>query len=72
MSRYADIFEEQLSTGIGDFTAHIDVTDGVKSVFRKARPVPYVLKGNEEDELHRLDSICIIKKVEQSGNLLFW
>ena len=51
---------------INNFKATIAIQAGAQPVYKKARPVPYVLKQQVEAELDRLEQQGIIKKVEHS------
>ena len=65
LNRHKNVFDKGLGT-IKGFKADIKLQDGAKPVFCKARPVPYALRQKVEEELDRLESIGVVKKVERS------
>ena len=65
LKRHDKVFNKGLGT-IKGFKADIKLQDDAKSVFCKARPVPYALRQKAEEELHRLESQGVVKKVERS------
>ena len=65
MNRHKNVFDKGLGT-IKGFKADIKLQDGAKPVFCKARPVPYALHQKVEEELDRLESLGVVKKVERS------
>lgn len=61
--------DKVLNKGLGSikgFKADIKLQDDAKSVFCKARPAPYALRQKVEEELDRLESQGVVKKVEWS------
>ena len=64
LRRHDKVFNKGLGT-IKGFKADIKLQDDAKSVFCKARPVPYALCQNVE-ELDCLENQGVVKKVEQS------
>ena len=62
---YADVFADGLSS-IQHFQAKLHVKDNTCPVFHRPRPVPFAIKGALEDELKRLESAGIIKKMLHS------
>ena len=65
LNRHKNVFDKGLGT-IKGFKADIKLQDGAKPVFCKARPVPYALRQKVEEELDRLESLGVVKKVERS------
>ena len=65
LERHKNVFDNGLGT-IKGLKAGIKLQDGAKPVFCKARPVPYALRHNVEEEMDRLESLGVIKKVERS------
>ena len=65
LKRHDKVFNKGLGT-IKGFKADIKLQDDAKSVFCKARPVPYALRQKVEEELDRLESQGVVKKVERS------
>ena len=65
LKRHDKVFNKGLGTTKG-FKADIKLQDDVKSVSCKARPVPYTLCQKVEEELDRLESQGVVKKVERS------
>ena len=65
LNRHKNVFDKGLGT-IQGFKADIKLQDGAEPVFYKARPVPYALRQNVEEELDRLESLGVVKKVERS------
>jgi len=59
------VFDKGLGT-IKGFKADIKLQDDATPIFYKARPVPYALRQNVEEELDCLEKLGIAKKVEQS------
>ena len=59
------VFNKGLGT-IKGFKEDIKLQAGAKPVFCKARPVPYALRQKVEEELDRLESQGVVKKVERS------
>ena len=53
--KYSDVFSPRLGTMKG-VKARINVDEGVKLIFHKARPVPHSIKEKIETELERLVS----------------
>ena len=53
--RHGEIIKPELGTVKGE-TAKMQLKDNAKSVFQKARPVPYALRLAVEEELKRLES----------------
>ena len=54
LKRHEKVFNKGLGT-IKGFKADINLQDGAKTVFCKARPVPYALRQKVEEELDRLE-----------------
>ena len=65
LNRHKNVFDKRLGT-IKGFKADIKLQDSAKPVFCKARPVPYALRQKVEEELDRLESLGVVKKVERS------
>lgn len=67
MAAHPEVFDENIATSVRDFTARIDVKEGAKPMYFKARSVPYALKAKVEQELKRLETLGIITKVDKSN-----
>ena len=65
LKRHEKVFNKGLGT-IKGFKADIKLQDGAEPVFCKSRPVPYALRQKVEEELDRLESQGVVKKVERS------
>ena len=65
LRRHDKVFNKGLRT-IKGFKADIKLQDGAKPVFCKARTVPNTLRQKVEEELDRLESQGVVKKVERS------
>ena len=65
LRRHDKVFNKGLRT-IKGFKADIKLQDGAKPVFCKARTVPNALRQKVEEELDRLESQGVVKKVERS------
>ncbi|XP_060761945.1 uncharacterized protein K02A2.6-like [Neoarius graeffei] len=65
LQRYESVFHEGPGT-IRGFKAHIKIKPEARSIFKKARPLPYALKETVEKELDRLEAMGIISKVDHS------
>ena len=65
LKRHCKVFNKGLGT-IKGFKADIKLQDDAKSVFFKARAVPYALPKKVEEELDHLESQGVVKKVERS------
>ncbi len=65
LNRHKNVFDKGLGT-IKGFKADIKLQNGAKPVFCKARTVPYALRQKVEEELDRLESLRVVKKVERS------
>lgn len=62
-------FPEVFEDGLGEcstFQAHLDLKDGCKPRFYKARPVPWALKDKVETELRRWEAEGVISRVSTS------
>ena len=65
LSRYADVFKEEL--GLVKQTAKIYVDPTAKPRFCKPRTVPYAIRAKVEQELDRLEKSGIIEKMQFSS-----
>ena len=65
LKRHDKVFNKGLGT-IKGFKKDIKLQDDAKSVFCKARPVPYALHQKVEEALDRLESQGVVKRVEWS------
>jgi len=65
LKKYAPVFQEGLGE-MNTFTATMNVKEGAKPKFCKARPVPFALREAVERELDRLEKAGIIEKVKYS------
>ena len=65
LKRHDKVFNKRLGATKG-FKADIKLQDDAKSLFCKARPVPYPLRQKVEEELNHLESQGVVKKVEWS------
>ena len=65
LKRHDKVFNKGLGT-IKGFKADIKLQDDAKSLFCKARPIPYALRQKDEEELNHLESQGVVKKVEWS------
>ncbi|KAK3749136.1 hypothetical protein QZH41_001124 [Actinostola sp. cb2023] len=63
--KYPDVFKTGLGTMQG-ITAKLELKDGAKPKFCKARPVPYALQPTVEEEYDRLEREGIIERIEYS------
>ena len=66
VEEYADVFSDQLGT-LKDVEVHIDVKEGVKPRYFRARPVPYSLKKDIEETLEKLVDQGVYKPVTHSS-----
>ena len=64
LKRHDKVFNKGPGT-IKGFKAEIKLQDDAKCVFCKARPVSYALRQKVEEELDRLESQGVVKKVER-------
>ena len=44
----------------------LSLKEGAKPRFYKPRPVPYAIKEKFEDEVRRLEKVCVIEKIDYS------
>ena len=65
LSKHSELFTESYE-GMRGLEAHITMRDDTRSVFVKARRVPYALKEQVERELDKLERNGVIKKTEKS------
>ena len=65
VEEFKEVFKEGLSTVKG-MKAKLVTKDGIVPKFCKARPVPYALKGQVEEELDRLTREGILEPVEMA------
>ena len=65
IQRHSAVFQPGLGTLKG-ITAKLELKDGAKPKFCKARPVPYALQNAVQEEYDRLEQQDIIEKVEYS------
>ncbi|XP_054259297.1 uncharacterized protein K02A2.6-like [Macrosteles quadrilineatus] len=65
LEKFKDVFEPGIGK-IPDQLGHLQLVDGARPVFMKARPVPYALKLKVEQELDRLEEAGIISKTQES------
>ena len=65
LDKYSDVFADELGT-IKGVSAQIHLEAGAKPVFCRHRPVPFAYKPKVDEELDRLESLGVIKKVEFS------
>lgn len=63
--KFPDVFKSGLGT-IKGITAKLELKDGAKAKFCKARPVPYALQESVETEYDRLEAEGIVERVEFS------
>jgi hypothetical protein len=64
-NEYSCLFQGN-SGAIRDYKAQIEVEDDVQPVFCKARPVPYALQENVEQQLRKLEENGVIYPVKTS------
>lgn len=65
VSQYPNLYDStSRSTGIRNFTAHINLKSDISPVFQKSRPVPYAIKPNVELEYDRLIESGILEYAE--------
>ena len=62
---YTDVFEKHLGC-VNNMKANIQIIDNAQPAFKQARPVPYAVSTNVEEELERLQENGVIEPVEQS------
>ena len=65
IQRHSAVFQPGLGT-LKVITAKLELKDGAKPKFCKARPVPYALQNAVQEEYDRLEQQDIIEKVEYS------
>ena len=65
VEEFKEVFKEGLGTVKG-MKAKLVIKDGIVPKFCKARPVPYALKGQVEEELDRLTREGILEPVEMA------
>jgi hypothetical protein len=65
LNKYEDVFRDELGT-MKDVEVHIELKEGVKPRFFRARPVPYALKHGIEESLERLLEQGIYEPVAHS------
>ncbi|KAK2566762.1 Transposon Tf2-6 polyprotein [Acropora cervicornis] len=63
--QYREIFKPELGTVKG-VKAKLYLKENAKSVFQRARPVPYALRPAVEEELKRMESDGVLKPIEVS------
>lgn len=68
LDRHKDVFSKGLSTNKG-FNAEINLQDGARPVFCKARSAPSALRQKAEEELDRLESHQVVVQNAVSGLL---
>ena len=66
VSEFPELFRTNTLGLLKTFKAKFEVDKQVKPVFCKARPVPIALKRKVEEELHRLESLGVIRKTVHS------
>ncbi|KAL9970146.1 hypothetical protein ACROYT_G022474 [Oculina patagonica] len=66
-NRHKNVFDKGMGT-IKAFEALLRLQDGAKRVFCKARPVLFALHQKVEEELDRLESLGVVKKVARSDS----
>ena len=62
LTKYADVFTNKLGT-MTQHRAKLYIKEGTTPKFYKARPVPFALQQQIEEELNRLESLGIIEPV---------
>lgn len=65
LDKYQSVFDEDISGHIGP-AVQLDLVEGAKPKFLKARPVPFALRSAVEAELDRLQSQGIIEPAQHS------
>lgn len=65
LQKHNEVFKDDPST-IGEFKASIKMRPDAQPVFKKANPVPYLLKEAVEKELDRLEAMGFISKADKS------
>ena len=65
IDKYNNVFSNELGAITG-FEAHLEVKPQATPVFCKARPIPFSLKPQVDQELDRLVDVGILKKVSYS------
>ena len=65
LSRYPDLFEEELGTLKG-VEIQLSIAKDAIPQFKKPRPVPYALRGAVERDLDRLENLGVIEKTNFS------
>ena len=65
LKKYVNVFKEGLGV-INTFEAQLQVKEGAKPRFCKARPVPFALKEAIDRELDRLEAEGILERVTYS------
>jgi hypothetical protein len=62
LTDFSELFRDELGCLKG-YEAHIEIDEGAKPEFCKARPLPFAMKKRIEDELQKLESKGIIEKL---------
>lgn len=60
LKQYSDMFRDELDT----LSVKLHVDPEATPRFFKPRSVPYAMKGKAEEELKRLQKLCIIEPVQ--------
>ena len=66
LEEYKEVFSDQLGT-MKDVEVHLDLKEGVKPKYFRARPVPYSLKKDIEDSLDKLIGQGVYESVSHSA-----
>ena len=63
--KFSDVFSDDFGK-LKDAKAHLQLKDGARPRFLKARPLPYAMRPKVEAELDRLENLGIVSKVQWS------